>query len=175
MSESSHKSFGVQPPQKKKKKNSKEKYYFKSTWYSPYILVCMDPLLTYLLLSVPSMLTVRYMFHCESHVKASSDRIPSHQTPSSHHPIVWNFGWVYRDSHKGLEFRDAKPLPVASGRWGVIFGIPEPKNVLSSWWWLASWVGLPTINKLSLASCEVIPKKKMHQSVPIKGQNQLII
>ena len=32
----------------------------KSTWHSPYILVDMDPLLTYLLVSVPSILTLRY-------------------------------------------------------------------------------------------------------------------
>ena len=32
------------------------------------------------------------------------------------------------------------PPPSNSGKWRFI-GIPDPKNVMSSWWWLASWVG----------------------------------
>ena len=38
--------------------------YLKSTWHSPYILVYTDPLLTYLLVSVPSILTLRYTYMC---------------------------------------------------------------------------------------------------------------
>ena len=32
------------------------------------------------------------------------------------------------------------PPPSNCGKWRFI-GIPDPKNVMSSWWWLASWEG----------------------------------
>ena len=55
-------------------------------------------------------------------------------------------GHVIVDSQ--LEAKMQKPWVVppssASGKWrfrlGYI-GIPDPKNVMSSWWWLASWEG----------------------------------
>ena len=41
------------------------------TWHSPYILVDMDPLLTYLLVSVPSILTLRYQKKCTQPKRSS--------------------------------------------------------------------------------------------------------
>ena len=38
---------------------------------------------------------------------------------------------------------DVTPHPGCQSQWQII-GIPKPKNVMSSWWWLESWVrGVP--------------------------------
>ena len=42
----------------------------KSIWHSPYILVYKDPLLTYLLVSVPSIFTLRYKGEDKKYLKA---------------------------------------------------------------------------------------------------------
>ena len=106
----------------------------KSTWHSLYIVVDMDPLLTCLLLSVPSILTLRYpkwwfLFHgnfhlmgplLKNHKKRTKPKSPG--GPGCLKPAIFhNFPshWLPRRMSKN---------PSNPGRCGDNFAVPPTKK-----------------------------------------------